>query len=195
MTQTAFCTTKVTGPSAALAQQMQALVPVLETERLILRATLLEDFDAFWEMLQSPGGQFFGDAESFEDAWAEFLHLTGMWLLRGHGGWAVTLRETGDVVGFVQVGAEPGDMEPELGWIVGEAVRGKGIAQEAALAARDYAFGAGGFTSLVSYVDSENTHSQALADRLGAVRDPEAEAALPEDDKCLAYRHRPGGLN
>lgn len=190
----AFCTSPATGLSAEIAKQMQELIPVIETDRLILRAPLLEDFDAFWEMLKSPGGHFFGDADSFEDVWAEFLHLAGQWPLRGHGGWAVTLRETGAVAGFVQIGAEPGDMEPELGWIFAPDARGKGLSDEAAIAARGYAFGQAGIPSLVSYVDPDNAHSQRLAERLGAVRDAAAEAALPDADKCLAYRHPVGGV-
>jgi RimJ/RimL family protein N-acetyltransferase len=195
MTGKAFCQTAPEGASAVLAGKLQAIVPVLETERLVLRAIQLEDFDEFWAMLKDPGGHFFGDAKSFEDAWAEFLHLTGMWLLRGHGGWAVTLRATGDVVGFVQIGAEPGDMEPELGWILQQEARGKGIAAEAAKAAKSYAFGEGQVPSLVSYVDFENDPSRRLAERLGAFRDSDAEAALPTDDKCCVYRHVSEGVH
>ncbi|MEL7026999.1 MAG: GNAT family N-acetyltransferase, partial [Pseudomonadota bacterium] len=43
-----------------------------------------------------------------------------------------------------------------------------------------------GLSTLVSYIDPENARSIALAERLGAVRDDEAEK--PEDNP-LVYRH------
>ena len=41
--------------------------------------------------------------------------------------------------------------------------------------------------SLVSYIDRENAASIRLAERLGARLDP--DAARPEGDDCLVYRH------
>lgn len=188
---TPFHETAPTGPTAALAARMQALVPVLETGRLILRAPRVDDFDAFAAMVSGPRGAFYGRPETREDAWAIFMQLVGTWPLRGHGAWTVTDRATGKVLGIVQIGAEPGDMEPELGWIIAEDAEGRGIAQEAAAAVRAQAFGPLGLSSLVSYIDVANTRSATLAERLGARRDPSAEAALSDDDKCRVYRHFP----
>lgn len=184
-----FHETAPTGPAAALAARMQALIPVLETERLILRGPRIEDFDAFADMIAGPRGAFYGQPETREDAWAIFMQLVGTWPLRGHGAWTVTDRATGTVLGMVHIGAEPGDMEPELGWVLAEETEGEGVAREAAGAVRALAFETLGLASLVSYVDDANTRSAALADRLGARRDPAAEAALPDAGKCRVYRH------
>ncbi|KZY32151.1 hypothetical protein A3731_04265 [Roseovarius sp. HI0049] len=189
-----FHETPSTGATADLAARMQALIPVLETERLILRAPRIEDFDAFAAMVDGPRGTFFGHPKTRADAWELFMQLIGTWSLRGHGAWTVTDRTTGAVLGIVQIGAEPGDMEPELGWLVSAGAERKGIAFEAAQAARDHAFGPLGLDRLVSYVDADNIRSAALAQRLGATRDPDAEAAMPEADRCVVYRHAaPGG--
>ncbi|MEM6375152.1 MAG: hypothetical protein AAF686_02870 [Pseudomonadota bacterium] len=55
---TAFFETPSSGPSASLAAHIQSLVPVLETERLILRAPRMEDFNALANMLLGPRGKF-----------------------------------------------------------------------------------------------------------------------------------------
>jgi RimJ/RimL family protein N-acetyltransferase len=188
---TAFHETAPKGPTAALAAAMKALVPVLQTRRLTLRAPAIGDFDAFAAMVLGPRGRHFGDCQTRAEAWAEFIQLTGTWYLRGHGAWTVTDRTDGTVLGFVQIGAEPGDAEPELGFIVSEAAEGRGIAREAAEAVRAQALGRFALPALVSYVDPENVRSIALAKNLGATRDPAAEAALPDGDRPLVFRHAP----
>ncbi|BBU58844.1 hypothetical protein KU6B_51090 [Mameliella alba] len=49
-----------------------------------------------------------------------------------------------------------------------------------------------GWSTLVSYIHPDNTRSRALAERLGAVHDPNAQ--LPEGEtaqETLVYRHSP----
>ncbi|MEL6648737.1 MAG: GNAT family N-acetyltransferase [Pseudomonadota bacterium] len=195
MSDRAFHETMSAGVCAKIAARMQALIPVLETERLILRAPKIEDFDAYATMLEGQRGRFYGNPKDRGEIWESFMQLVGTWILRGHGVWAVTGRETGAVMGFVQIGAEPGDQEPELGYLVAPEFEGQGVASEAAQAVKAHAFGALGFKSLVSYVDEENTRSIALAQRLGATRDAAAEAALPEADKCCVFRHVDGRVS
>lgn len=189
---TAFHETPATGPAADLAARFQALVPVLETERLVLRAPRIEDFQPFADAVLSERGHFFGHHETRESAWYDFAHLIVTWMLRGHGAWAVTDRTTGTLYGFVHIGAEPGDHEAELGYLMLAEAEGKSIAHEACQAARGYAFGALGFKTLVSCVDPDNARSAALAMRLGAARDTVAESAF-DDGPNHIYRHpKPG---
>lgn len=195
MTQRPFHETLSTGPSATIAGHMQDIVPVIATKRMILRAPRIDDFDAFAEMLAPPRGKFYGDTQTREDAWGEFMQLNATWLLRGYGAWALTDRDTSEVLGFVQIGAEPGDWEPELGWVVSKHAEGKGFAREAARAVRTYAFGTLNLPSLVSYIDAENARSVRLAEALGAKRDPEAEEHMTEDEACCVYRHYPEAVN
>lgn len=53
---------------------------------------------------------------------------------------------------------------------------------------RDWGFATLGLASLVSYVDRDNLASKAVAERLGAVLDPQAER---QDEEDLVYRHWP----
>ncbi|MEL7116896.1 MAG: GNAT family N-acetyltransferase, partial [Pseudomonadota bacterium] len=113
-----FHETPTTGPCADRAAAMQALVPVIETDRLILRAPVIEDFQEFARIVLGPQGRYFGHPKTREDAWGEFMQITGTWYLRGHGAWMITLRETGALIGVVLLGAEPGDTETELGYLL-----------------------------------------------------------------------------
>jgi RimJ/RimL family protein N-acetyltransferase len=83
--------------------------------------------------------------------------------------------------------------EQEIGWSLWSAeAEGRGFALEAAQAARGYAYGDLGWPTAVSYIRPENRRSIALAQRLGAVLDP--DAATPDDSDDLVYRHpAPGG--
>lgn len=176
------------GPLAALAGRMQALVPPLATERLLLRAPKIDDFDLFAGIAGSERGAGIGGPMEREAAWAAFMQMTGTWYLRGHGAWSIC--HGGRAVGFVLIGFEPGDREPELGFLLDAEAEGKGIAFEAARAVMAHARDDLGMTTLVSYVDGANARSISLALRLGARRDAEAEAALPEADRgTRVYRH------
>lgn len=169
------CETPATGAAAALAVALQGKLPLLRTERLVLRAPKVDDFDAFTRLACSDRGTYFGGPMSREDAWADFTQMTATWLLHGHGVW--TIGRAGDIAGFVLLGFEPGDLEPELGFLLLPEAEGEGIAFEAATAARDHAFNTLGWTTLVSYIDPANTRAQRLATRLGATRDGRVEEA------------------
>lgn len=158
------------GPAADFAATLAAQLPVIETARLRLRAPGLADFDAWAEILCGPAGPYLGGPFSRDDAFIEFAASCGMWLLRGYGPWAVEPKAGGDILGFVLIGFEPGDAEPELGYLFRPASSGHGFATEAAAAARDHGFARLGLARLASYIAPENAASIRVAARLGAVR-------------------------
>lgn len=173
------------GPAADIAHAFAANVPVIRTSRLTLRAVRLEDFSGYASILCTNRGRFAGGPLSREDAWSDFAGLSAGWLLHGHGGWAVADTATGDLRGFVLLGLEPGDVEIELGYLFLEDFEGRGLATEAAAAARDWGFNALGLQTLVSYIASKNARSIALARRLGAVEDTPRD--WPKGN--VVYRH------
>ncbi len=182
------------GPAADLAARLAAVVPVLDTARTRLRLPTLADFPAWAEILCSPRAAHMDGPYARDDAFTEFAASVGSWLLRGHGAFTVEDRATGEALGFVCLNMEPSDHEPELGFFVREAAEGRGLAFEAAEAARDWA-ARHGLASLVSYVDPANARSCTLASRLGARRDPAAEAAFAgtPDEGVAVFRHLPEG--
>lgn len=181
-------TPALTGATAERLKATQTLVPELATSRLRLRAPHLEDFQLYADIILAPEGRFLTEDQTREAAWLDFAQMTSLWMLRGYGLWSIDDIETGALAGFVLIGFEPGDHEPELGYMIGADHRGRGFAAEAAAAVRDFAFSELGLDTLVSTIDHENTASKAVARKLGGVRDADAEAA--HDHAIEVYRYR-----
>jgi RimJ/RimL family protein N-acetyltransferase len=180
------CTQPPVGLAARAAEGHRASVPVLETGRLRLRAPRTEYLAAWthaWLL------DFAEEGDGAEDAWIEFSCYSAGWLLHGHGLWSVERREDGTLLGFVLLGLEWDDDEPELGYIFLREHQGQGYAREACEAARD--FGLTLLDTFVSYVDPGNAASNRLAQSLGATRDAAAEARInmDADDAIHVWRY------
>lgn len=177
------------GSAAHLAQAAAACVPVIDTARLRLRAPRLADFPAYEVVLCSDRACYMGGPFTPADAFADFCQGVAGWMLRGAGMWTLTVAgDDATPLGWIYLWQEWADPEPELGWVLTEAAEGRGYAAEGAAAVLPMAlerYGAGGF---VSYIDLGNDRSARLAERLGARRDPEAEAARGLPD-LMIWRH------
>jgi RimJ/RimL family protein N-acetyltransferase len=118
-------------------------IPVIETERLRLRAHRVEDFDDCLAMWSDPEVTRFigGKPLSGEDVWARLLRYAGHWQLLGYGYWLVEQKETGLFVGevgfadFKRQIAPSFEGIPEIGWVLIPWAHGKGYAIEAIRAA------------------------------------------------------------
>ncbi|MFV0473075.1 MAG: GNAT family N-acetyltransferase [Pikeienuella sp.] len=179
------------GPAAAMAAAMQAGIPAIETARLRLRAPRIEDFALYAEIAISPRGLgLFGETPSRRDVWRDFAQMVATWILRGHGVWTVETREGGAPLGFILLGFEAGDHEPELGYVFAESAEGRGFAREAAEAALAHGREALALPALVSTIEPGNRRSIRLAERLGGARDRAAEAA--HGNRVRVYRYEIG---
>lgn len=179
------CESMPKGIPAQNAAEFAALIPVLETERLTLRAPTPADFPVYADILCTERGKHIGGPFKRDDAWWDFAQLASGWVLHGHGGWTVETKD-GETVGFALIGLEPGDQEPELGYLLAENAEGKGYATEAAQAVKFFAFQHLKMTTLVSYIDIGNARSERVAERLGAVK----EGTLSYDgDEVYVYRY------
>ena len=186
------CEIPSTGVAADVAHRFAALVPVLTTDRLVLRAPRVEDFALYAEVACTDRGAGIGGPMSRADAWWDFVQLASGWMLHGHGGWTIEERDTGEALGFLLIGLEPGDQEPELGYLLGAKAEGRGIAQEAARAVLAFARDTLKRKTLVSYIDAANTRSIRVAERLGA--QPDGEVSF-EGDTAFVYRHNLTGAH
>ncbi|MBM7066244.1 GNAT family N-acetyltransferase [Actibacterium sp. 188UL27-1] len=164
-----------------------ARIPVLSTDRLLLRAPARADFDAYAATMMSDRAHFMGGPFDLRDARAAFAIDTASWVTEGFGCWSLTRHGDQTFLGSVGLTQPDNYPEPELGWFVQPEAEGQGIAFEAATAARDWAFATLTLDSFVSYIDPPNTRSRALAERLGATIDPDASRPDPGD---VVYRHR-----
>lgn len=179
-----------TGQAAALTGALGALVPVIETERLRLRAPAMTDYPAYEAVFVSERAMHIGGPFTAEAAYMDFCQAVAGWMLRGAGVWTVTTKVDDAPLGWVYLWQEFGDPEPEIGWIMTEAAEGFGYASEAAIAILPRAIALYGSGGVVSYIDAGNYRSARIAVKLGARRDPDAEAALGEADLHV-YRHFP----
>jgi len=167
-------------------QAIQALLPTLETERLRLRAPEVEDFAAYAEIACSDRGTFIARPQTREAAWYDFASMVAGWILHGRGIWTIEHKDQ-EVLGFVLIGFEPGDEDPELGYMLRDSAEGKGIAFEASVAVRDHACATLDLPQLVSYVDPANHRSTALAKRLGGR--PDGTLSYPGEPDSVVYRY------
>lgn len=142
----------------------------LTTERLLLRPFRADDIEAYAALCADPEVmRFLGDRGVLgrDDAWRQMAMLVGHWTLRGYGIWALEERATGVLAGRAGLHYPDGWPEPEIGWALARPFWGRGLAYEAARAAMDYAFTQLGWTRAMSLIDSANTRSIRLAERLG----------------------------
>jgi RimJ/RimL family protein N-acetyltransferase len=157
--------------------------PILTTQRLVLRGPERGDLQGLTRFMTSaPSMQAQGETVTAEQAWFGFLIGIGHWHWHGFGFFTVVEQQSGHPVGRVGLIRHSNWPDVELAWHLFEGAEGKGFATEAAMAVKKWAFEDLGFDRLHSYIDRQNTRSQAVASRLGAVMDgtraphePEAE--------------------
>jgi len=150
-------------------------IPVLTTERLILRGHRVEDFDELARLRADPrvarhiGGKTLTPAES----WSRLLGAAGHWTLMGYGFWVVEERASGRLVGEVGLADFKRDIEPgfggapEAGWVLAPWSHGKGYATEAAEAALAWAEKNLGMARCVCMIDVDHPASRRVAEKCG----------------------------
>lgn len=164
-------------------------IPTLTTERLTLRPPREADFPALLAFNASPRAGFIGGGLPRQQVWRGLLANIGHWALRGYGFYSVDTRQ-GDFIGRVGVIFHDGWDEPELAWHLFDGFEGQGYAHEAARAARDDYHARISPRPPISYIAVDNARSEALALRLGAVR----ERTLDDDrGHHHVYRHPAAG--
>lgn len=155
--------------------------PRLTTQRLLLRGPERSDLPSFTRFATSaPSMQAQGETVTTEQAWFGFLIGTGHWHWHGFGFFTLVERKTDAPVGRVGLLKHSNWPEIELAWHLFEGAEGKGFATEAGLAVKTWAREELGLDRLHSYIDRQNTRSQAVARRLGATTDGTRAAHEPD---------------
>ena len=163
------------------------MIPVLETERLILREWREADFEPLADFFaDEANAHFVGGACDHEEAWGKMASFIGHWSLRGYGLWVLQGKADGAFKGWSGLSYPVGFPEPELGWCLVPDARGKGLACEAAICARAFAYETLGWTTAISLIRPANEPSIRVASRLGAQLERIIEFRFRE---CAIYRH------
>ena len=151
------------------------MIPVLETERLILRECCLADFPAHAAIWAHPGTtRYFGDYGYDEElCWLRFQRIIGQWRMFGYGLWAVEEKQSGQYIGglgFFQ-GKRAIDIPyrdlPEAGWVIAPDRHGQGLAAEGLAAAFAWADTHIAAPETWCMINPENEISRKVAARFG----------------------------
>jgi ribosomal-protein-alanine N-acetyltransferase len=94
----------------------------------------------------------------------------------GFGLWAVEVRTSGEMIGFVGLNVPSFDAHfmpaVEVGWRLARSAWGYGYATEAAAASLSFGFREAGLNEIVAMTTTTNSRSAAVMERLGMSRDP-----------------------
>jgi RimJ/RimL family protein N-acetyltransferase len=192
--------TAAAGPSArpvragsAFIPQVSVTVPILETERTIMRGWSESDLDACAEWMADPEVmRFLGGHRDRQTAWRTIALYIGHWSLRGYGLWAVQRKSDGALIGRVGIWHPEGWPGAEVGWTLSRAAWGQGYATECGRAATDWAWAnLPDLTRLLSVIDPANTASRRVAERLGMKVVGDWKVGEPEIDVLLYGVDRP----
>jgi RimJ/RimL family protein N-acetyltransferase len=156
--------------SARRQRYTQFVAVTLQTERLVLREFVADDADALALVLSDPETMRYYPAP-FDRARVE------QWIDRnlhryaedGVGLWAMVLKSTGELIGDCGIIRQQVDGENlfEIGYHLRRDHWGQGLATEAALACREWAFANLKLERLISLIRPENVPSSRVAERNG----------------------------
>jgi len=145
-------------------------MPVLETQRLVLREFQFEDLDALAAILCDPETMRYYPVSFDSAAVADWIQRNRTrYANDGHGLWAMILKSTRELIGdcgLVRQSVDAVD-EIEIGYHVRRDLWNQGYASEAARACRDHGFANLKVTRLISLIRPENLASRRVAEKNG----------------------------
>jgi len=177
---------------------MPSAQPVrIETERLILDAHTIDDFEPLAAMWAHPEVVKFitGRPSTAQESWMRLLRYGGLWPLLGYGFWAVREKSSRRFVGDIGFADFHRQMEPpiagvpEAGWVFAAWAHGRGFAHEALGAALAWLDISTTIARSVCLISPQNTASIRLAERHGY--SSPATVSFAGEDTLLYSRPRP----
>jgi [ribosomal protein S5]-alanine N-acetyltransferase len=144
------------------------MIPVVETERLILRGPVADDFPVYRDFFADPiASAAYGGPLDEERAWRVLATDIGHWVLRGYGRWAAIEKSSGDMVGGCGLWWPMGYPRSELTWWIIPEFRRNGYAFEASQAAVRFGYQSLGWSLVETHMNDENEAARRLAEKLG----------------------------
>lgn len=151
----------------------------IETERLILRAPRVEDFERYAQLhAHEAAARYIGGALPRAAAWRKFLQMPGAWAMQGFAMFSVEEKSSGRWLGQMGPWRPEGWPGNEIGYAFHPDAWGRGYAVESAVASIDWAFAHLGWDDIIHCIDPQNLASQKVAQRLGSTL--QGPGRLPE---------------
>jgi ribosomal-protein-alanine N-acetyltransferase len=175
------------------------MIPILETERLVLREWTPEDVDVLFKMCSDAETmRHIGDGKAWQGVerarlWLE--RVTTAYAERGYGPWAVVEKATGKVVGSCGFSYIAALSEIDFGYVFAREHWGRGFATEAARAAFRDGFERLGFEEVTANTDVEHSVSRRVLEKLGfEYRGPRRYEGDEADSAFYTARRPSGGV-
>jgi ribosomal-protein-alanine N-acetyltransferase len=172
--------------------------PTLETPRLILRPFVPGDLDGLAEILADPDVVRYlpgGAPRTREQSERTLNFIMEHWEQHGIGWWAVTLKATGELIGWCGLKLVETTGETEVLYMFAKTHWGRGHAIEAAQASLRYGFEELGLERIIAVAVPENTASRHVMEKLG-MRYEGIALYYDSDLACYSIRReafQPGG--
>lgn len=151
---------------------------ILETERLLVRETTVEDVDGFYRIYAEPSVTNYME-NLCEDRDAEIAYIRGyvetVYAFYGYGMWTVLEKKSSEVIGRAGLNRREGFSLPELGFVIGVPWQGQGYAFEVCSAILRYAREELSMERVQALVRPENEKSLRLCEKLGFTVSGETE--------------------
>lgn len=143
---------------------------ILETDRLKVRESTVEDVEDFYRIYADPSITFYME-DLFQDPDEERVYMETyikqFYGFYGFGMWTVILKETGQIIGRAGLSIREGYDLPELGFMIAVPFQKKGLAFEVCSAVLKYAREELFFDEVQALVEKENTASLRVLEKLG----------------------------
>ncbi len=168
---------------------------ILETDRLMIRRLVMDDLDALAALYRDRDvRKYFPDGDhgmlNYEETKEELE-----WFIKGHpvhpelGLWATIHKESGRFIG--RCGLLPwtidGREEVEIAYLLDKNFWGQGLATEAALGIKKYAFEKLHLSRLICLIDPQNTASRRVAEKIGMTLEREVEGIAGDNFPTVIY--------
>lgn len=145
---------------------------ILETERCLIRETVPEDVDDFYQIYSDPSitrymEDLYPEVEQEKQYIREYIEK--VYSFFEFGVWTVVERESGSVIGRAGFAFREGYEEPELGFIIGVPWHRRGYAEEVCRAVVKYGWEVLNFQQVQALVEPGNEPSLKLCRKLGFV--------------------------
>ena len=146
---------------------------IAETPRLVIREQTVCDVESLYEIYSDKEIVRYTE-DLYEDPQdeAEYMrqYIDNQYRFFEYGIWAVTLKESGTLIGRAGISLREGYDIPEIGYVIGRQYQNRGYAKEALKAILDYASRELEMDEFIAFTKEKNTPSVKLLKSLGFIR-------------------------
>lgn len=143
------------------------------TDRLIIREQTIDDIPALYDIYSDEeASRYMEDLYKDPEEERDYLqkYIDNQYRFFEYGVWALTLKDSGKLIGRAGLSAREGYDALEIGYILGKPYRGQGYATEAVTAVMEYAEEELDVHDFIAFSKEKNTASLRLLESLGFTR-------------------------